>query len=92
MGNFTCPACKQSFLSEMMLKYHDCPEKKEEEDQFKCDTCGKTYWSEKMLKIHEKTHIKFDDDIDDAILNMEIKMPVAKKQVVVQEDDDDLVL
>ena len=64
-----------------MLKYHDCPEKKDEPDEFKCDQCGKTYWSEKMLKIHSRTHISYDDDIDEGILNMKIEMPAAKKTI-----------
>ena len=67
----------------MMLKYHDCPEKKDEPDEFKCDQCGKTYWSEKMLKIHSRTHINFDDtdDLDEGILNMKIEMPAVQKQI-----------
>ena len=65
----------------MMLKYHDCPEKKDERDEFKCEQCGKTYWSEKMLKIHSRTHISYDDDIDEGILNMKIEMPAAKKTI-----------
>lgn len=65
----------------MMVKYHDCPEKKDEHDEFKCDQCGKTYWSEKMLKIHSRTHISYDDDIDEGILNMKIEMPVAKHTI-----------
>ena len=68
----------------MMVKYHDCPEKKDEPDEFKCDKCGKTYWSEKMLKIHARTHISFDDDIDgvdEGILNMKIEMPAIKKSI-----------
>jgi len=74
---------KQKFLSEMMQKYHDCPEKNDEPDEFKCDKCGKTYWSEKMLKIHSRTHISFDDtdEIDEGILNMKIEMPAVKKQI-----------
>lgn len=67
-----------------MVKYHDCPEKKDEPDEFKCDKCGKTYWSEKMLKIHARTHISFDDDvdgIDEGILNMKIEMPAIRKSI-----------
>ena len=77
----------------MMLKYHECPNKKEEESEFKCADCGKTYWSAKMLSIHQKTHIKFDDDdgLDDAILNMKIEMPKVVKRVQEENDDDDLV-
>ncbi|CBY22451.1 unnamed protein product [Oikopleura dioica] len=89
---FECNLCKeqmlknvekQKFLSEMMQKYHDCPEKNDEPDEFKCDKCGKTYWSEKMLKIHSRTHISFDDtdEIDEGILNMKIEMPAVKKQI-----------
>ena len=90
---FKCPACNQTFLTEMMLKYHECPNKKEEESEFKCADCGKTYWSAKMLSIHQKTHIKFDDDdgLDDAILNMKIEMPKVVKRVQEENDDDDLV-
>lgn len=82
-----CPACKQTFLSEMMVKYHDCPEKKEED--LKCDECGKSYWSEKMLNIHKKTHIKYDDDMDDDILNMVIPMPTLAKKVAIETNDED---
>ena len=71
-----------------MVKYHDCPEKKVEEDEYKCDTCGKTYWSEKMLNIHQKTHIKYDDE-DDDILNMEIKMPTKLNKITIADDDDE---
>ena len=72
-----------------MVKYHDCPDKKDE-DEYKCDTCGKSYWSEKMLNIHKKTHIIFDDE-DEDILNMEIKMPPQTKKITFEPDEEDLV-
>ena len=86
---FACLACKQTFLSEMMCKYHDCPEKKEDEDEFKCLTCGKKYWSERMLEIHKKTHINYDD-MDDDIADLVIKMPKLIRKVVI-DDDEELV-
>ena len=92
-SQFTCSDCNQSFLTEMMQKYHECPNKKEEQSDFKCPDCGKSYWSQRMLSIHQKTHIKFDDDdgLDDAILNMKIEMPKVVKRVQEENDDDDLV-
>ena len=43
-------------MTEMMLKYHGCEAKKEEEEDngFDCPECGKKYWSQKMLDIHKK--------------------------------------
>ena len=53
---FKCEACGKSFMTEMMLKYHGCEAKKEEEEDngFDCPECGKKYWSQKMLDIHKK--------------------------------------
>ena len=43
-------------MTEMMLKYHGCEAKKDEEEDngFDCPECGKKYWSQKMLDIHKK--------------------------------------
>ena len=48
-------------MTEMMLKYHGCEAKKEEEEDngFDCPECGKKYWSQKMLDIHKKVSKRF---------------------------------
>ena len=47
-------------MTEMMLKYHGCEAKKDEEEDngFDCPECGKKYWSQKMLDIHKKVSLK----------------------------------
>lgn len=56
--SFKCEACGKSFMTEMMLKYHECTAKKQDEDEFKCSECGKQYWSQRMLDIHKKVKCK----------------------------------